>query len=217
MNVILFIIFLGGLYFMWDVLFNASLKSYKNPFGRRALFTVIGIIIFSLSSFFIGYAYSLFFDGNFMFAAMLDTFLKPLGWRFIASPLTNMILELFLPLTMLIYLALLENNRLKKTPIELEVKGDLVVFGGNDTKIEVDKKMTFQIIRFNVFLMIYIQLLLFRLFAYPNFNPLTFNVVLVVAGILLLLYALLALIGLKSIAIEGAIQSIFLAQETKKC
>ena len=209
MNVILFIVFLGGLYFMWDVLFNASLKSYKNPFGRRALFTVIGIIIFSLSSFFIGYAYSLFFDGNFMFAAMIDTFLKPLGWRFIASPLTNMILELFLPLIMLIYLALLENHRLKKMPIELEIKGDLVVLGGNDTKIEVDKKMTFQIIRFNVFLMIYIQLLLFRLFAYPNFNPLTFNAVLVVAGILLLLYALLALIGLKNIAIEGAIQSIF--------
>ena len=66
MNVILHIIYLGGIYIMWDVLFN------ENPVGRSALFTVIGIIIFFIIYFFAGYAYSLFFDGNFMFVAMLE-------------------------------------------------------------------------------------------------------------------------------------------------
>ena len=209
MNVILYIIFLGGLYFMWDVLFNASLKSYKNPIGRRALFTVIGSLFFSISNFFMGYAYSFFFDGNFVFASMFDAILKPLGWRFIASPLINMVLELSLPLAMLIFLTLLEKQRLKTKLEGLEIKENKVFVEENDTKIEVDKKTIFQIFRFNVYLMIYIQLLLFRLFAYPNFNPLAFNAFLVTAGILLLLYALLALIGLKYIAIDGAIQSIF--------
>lgn len=209
MKIILFIIILGGGFTMWDVLFSASLKSYKNPFGRRILFMLINALLFPTFYFFIGYAFSFFAEGNFIVASMLHGFLKPLGIKFVASPLINIILESLLPIFLIIYLYLLQNQRFKTSQKGFEVQGDKVVIEIDSSKIEVDKHQQFQIFRFNCFLMIFTLLLLFRIVAYPKFQTLAFSAILVVLGLFLLLYGLLAMIALKNISTEVLIQNLF--------
>lgn len=195
---------------MWTVLFNASLKSYKNPLGRHALFLLGYSLLFSVFAFFIDYLCSFFMNGNFFIASMINLVLSPLGLQFIAPPLINILLECFLPLTLLIYLFLFKDRFLEKVDYIIEVNNDTILMKTEDCpEFEVDKKMLLYNYRFPLYIMIFIQLMLFRFIVYPKFYPLIFNAVLIVLGILIFVFSLLGMLVLRIFIVNGLIQRLF--------
>lgn len=205
----LIIICLGGMLIMWSVLANLGLKSYKNPFGRRALLAFVGTLSIPIMTFFIGYVFSFWRDGNFIIASMINSASEGFGYHFEAGTLLNIILESLLPIVLFIFSSVAQKSLLKRAQSAFEIKEERLILTENGTKIEIDRKMLFQIFRFDALLMLFVQLLLFRFVAYPQFYPLSFNAILCTAAIFLAVYGALALMGLKIIAVESLIQGLF--------
>lgn len=214
-NLFVFIIFGGVVVISFSGIISAIKVGWemtsKNKTNRKVMLILFLQMLVLVLYFFIRYGLSLFSNGNFLIASLINNVANIFGYQFIASPMFNTVVEITYPIFgigVLILFSVKRDTLKYGFIIDKEKQYVIINTEKQDSKVWIPVSTFKSIFVFGFFILSSVQLWLFDKVAYPGLLPKIVEVSAIIASLFTMLYSIVIFMKLKEVAELGALQSL---------